>query len=58
MIEVKENQDGSFTINWDPNDPVESQLNNFTEQDFIDAIMEQCDRALEELAHKTPTQGT
>lgn len=46
MIEVTENQDGSFTIFWDHNDPVESQLNHFTEQDFIDAIMEQCKLAL------------
>lgn len=48
MIEVKENQDGSFTITWDSNDPVESQLNHFTEQDFIDAIMEQCKLALDD----------
>lgn len=48
MIEVTENQDGSFTINWNPNDPNESMLNHFTEQDFIDCIMEQCERALDD----------
>ncbi len=42
MIDVKEEKDGSFTITWDENDPLESQLNHWTEQDFIDAIMERC----------------
>ena len=40
MIDVKEEDDGSLTINWDENDPVESILNTWTEQDFINAIME------------------
>ena len=39
MIDVKENEDGSFDISWDENDPVESILNTWTEQDFIDTIM-------------------
>ena len=39
MIDVKENEDGSFDISWDENDPVESVLNTWTEQDFIDTIM-------------------
>ena len=38
MIDVKEETDGSLTISWDENDPIESQLNTWTEQDFIDAI--------------------
>jgi hypothetical protein len=38
MIEVKEENDGSFTISWDPNDPKESIFNNYTEQDFKTAI--------------------
>jgi hypothetical protein len=38
MIEVHENEDGSFQIDWNPNDPVESIMNEWTEQDFIDAI--------------------
>ena len=37
-IEVKEETDGSLTITWDKNDPVERQLNTWTEADFIDAI--------------------
>ena len=40
MINVEENEDGSLLITWDKNDPVESQLNTWTEDDFIRAIME------------------
>jgi len=47
-IEVKEEENGSFTISWNENDPVESILNTWTEQDFIDAIMERCKEVLEE----------
>lgn len=39
-IEVFENPDNSLTISWDKNDPVESQLNTWTEEDFIQAIMQ------------------
>ena len=39
MIEVKEETDGTFTISWDENDPLESVLNTWTEQDFIDTII-------------------
>ena len=42
MIQVVQEDDGSLTVYWDENDPVESQLNNWTEQDFIDAIMDKC----------------
>jgi hypothetical protein len=41
-IEVKEETDGSLTITWDKNDPLESQLNTWTEQDFISAIETRC----------------
>ena len=50
MIEVTEREDGSFDISWDENDPVESQLNHWTEQDFIDCIMDGCKRTLGELS--------
>ena len=40
MITVKEEQDGSITIDWNPNDPKESMLNSWTEEDFINAIRE------------------
>ncbi len=38
MIEVHENEDGSFQIDWDENDPVESIMNEWTEEDFIQVI--------------------
>ena len=38
MIEVTENDNGTFTISWDENDPQESIFNTWTEQDFINAI--------------------
>jgi len=41
MIDCTENEDGTLTITWDENDPVESVLNTWTEQDFIDTIMDQ-----------------
>ena len=42
-IEVKEEQDGTFTISWNENDPVESMMNTWTENDFLDAIQKQLD---------------
>mgnify|MGYP006935503526 CR=1 FL=1 len=38
-IEVKVLEDNQLEISWDENEPLESQLNYWTEQDFIDAIM-------------------
>lgn len=38
MIQVTENEDGSFTISWDENSPTESILNTWAEDDFIRAI--------------------
>lgn len=40
-IQVFENPDKSLTISWDETDPVESQLNTWTEEDFVRAIMEE-----------------
>jgi len=40
MIKVNENPDGSMTIDWDPNDPVESIMNDWTADDFIQALQE------------------
>jgi len=47
MIEVKEEENGSFTISWDENDPIESKMNNWTEQDFVDAIFQQLNVMIE-----------
>ena len=49
-MKVTEEQDGSFTIDWDPNDPVESVFNTWTEEDFIQCIK---DHAREVLGEKT-----
>jgi hypothetical protein len=48
MIDVKEEQDGSFTISWDENDPTESILNTWTEQDFIDCIKQECEKIIDQ----------
>lgn len=37
-ISVTENTDGTFTIDWDENDPKESLFNDWTEEDFTNAI--------------------
>ena len=37
-IKVEEREDGSFDIEWNENDPVESMMNTWTENDFIDTI--------------------
>lgn len=43
-IEVNENEDGSFDIFWNENDPVESVLNTWTSDDFIKVISEYLDQ--------------
>lgn len=61
MIDVKEHEDGSFTISWDENDPVESIMNTWTEQDFIDVIMKRCNEILsgtvDEVSQETDTDS-
>ena len=37
-IKVTERGDGSFDIDWDSKDPIESIMNEWTEEDFIQAI--------------------
>jgi len=46
MIEVDENEDGTFTISWDETSPTESFLNTWTEKDFQDAIYNYCQQVL------------
>jgi len=43
-IQVFENPDKSLTISWDETDPVESQLNTWKEEDFIQAIVEEIEK--------------
>lgn len=42
MIDCTENDDGTFTISWDENDPYESVLNTWTHDDFIQVIRDEC----------------
>ena len=44
MIEVKYIKDSEYEITWDENDPIESQLNTWTEDDFIKAIKDHLDK--------------
>lgn len=39
-LSVTEEEDGSLTIEWDETDPKWQKLNHFTEQDFIETIMD------------------
>ena len=50
VIDVKEWYDGdgklNLTISWDENDPVESQFNDWTAEDFLTAIRNACEQEL------------
>ena len=48
MIEVTQDGENTFTISWDENDPIESMFNDWTEEDFINAIQNKL-QSLEEL---------
>ena len=37
-LTVKENEDGSFTMEWDPEDPLWSWLNTMSEEDISKII--------------------
>lgn len=45
-LSVTEEEDGSFTIEWDENHPVTSVFNSWTEDDFINAIRSACNKVL------------
>jgi len=42
-LTVTENDDGSFTFDWDDEHPVTSQLNTWSENDFLNVLREQLD---------------
>ncbi|CAF34068.1 hypothetical protein S-PM2d004 [Synechococcus phage S-PM2] len=46
MINVKQEDNGSFTISWDETDPKESILNTWTEEDFINAIIDAANESI------------
>ena len=51
-IEVHHNGGGTFTIEWDEKDPVTSLLNDWTKDDFIEAIRVGCAELLVEDAER------
>jgi hypothetical protein len=38
MIDVKHIKDNEYEITWNENDPIEGQLNYWSEEDFLNAI--------------------
>jgi hypothetical protein len=51
------NDDKTITFEWDENDPRESMLNTWTEQDFIDAILN-CKETVDEEEHNRILDGS
>ena len=47
-ISVNENPDGTFTIDWDHEDPQESILNTWTEEDFTNYLRSYCEKLIAE----------
>ena len=45
-IEVTDHNDGTFTISWDENDPLESVFNDWTEEDFLQMLTDQAEKIL------------
>lgn len=45
-ISVTENTDGTFTIDWDPEDPQESIFNSWTEEDFTEYLRTYCEKLI------------
>jgi hypothetical protein len=41
MIDVKHIKDNEYEITWNENDPIEKQLNHWTEEDFLNSIKEE-----------------
>ena len=46
-LTVTKNDDGSFTFDWDDEHPITSQLNTWTENDFLNCLREQMEVPLE-----------
>ena len=46
-LQVNENEDGSFTMEWDPEDPKWSWLNTLSEEDITKIITEYAQKVLD-----------
>lgn len=51
-LTVEDNGNGSYTIDWDPDDPLTTALNEWTEEDFMRAIAQGIDDELFILAEE------
>lgn len=58
ILTTVEEEDGSLTIEWDHEDPIAIALgiNDWTEQDWIDALMSHAEQVLEEHGEQLPEQ--
>jgi hypothetical protein len=56
MINVTQEDDNTFTISWDENDPGESIFNSFTEQDFIDLLVYYTKKELDKIENSSSTE--
>lgn len=54
-IKVVETEEG-FEISWDPEDPIESGLNDLTEQEFLQIILNEAERVIAE--HQITQNGS
>ena len=45
-IEVTDHNDGTFTISWDENDPLESVFHDWTEEDCLQMLTDQAEKIL------------
>ena len=61
-LDVKEWYDDegkcNLTISWDENDPVYSQFNDWTEDDFLTAIRNACDQEIPLGGVRSTTEGS
>ncbi len=56
MINVTQESENTFTIEWDENDPGESIFNSFTEKDFIDVLMYYAKKELDKIENSSSTE--
>jgi hypothetical protein len=57
-ITVTDNPDGSFTIGWDENDPVERVFNDWTEDDFVRCFTDRARSVINELGPDSSEEWT
>ena len=58
MIDVTQNEDGKLSISWDENDPKESILNTYTQDDFKALIQNYLDKTQAEQDYAVMSKNT